>query len=69
MIIFVSLGTTSTFDSSASQARDFDPTGWELALVTTPGSNLSATTERQLVGLFLCLLLSVSMKLYLIYTC
>ncbi|XP_021909889.1 putative clathrin assembly protein At2g01600 [Carica papaya] len=43
-------GTTSTFDSSASQARDFDPTGWELALVTTPGSNLSATTERQLAG-------------------
>jgi hypothetical protein len=39
-----------TFNSVAGQAKDFDPTGWELALVTTPSSNISATNERQLVG-------------------
>ncbi|KAJ6988207.1 clathrin assembly protein, partial [Populus alba x Populus x berolinensis] len=39
-----------TFNSAAGQAKDFDPTGWELALVTTPSSNISATNERQLVG-------------------
>ncbi|OMO60651.1 ENTH/ANTH/VHS superfamily protein [Corchorus capsularis] len=42
-------GTTSTFNSSA-QPRDFDPTGWELALVTTPSTDISAPTERQLAG-------------------
>ncbi|KAF5748030.1 clathrin assembly family protein [Tripterygium wilfordii] len=39
-----------TFNSSASQAKDFDPTGWELALVTTPSSNLSSANEPQLAG-------------------
>ncbi|CAA3015217.1 clathrin assembly At2g01600, partial [Olea europaea subsp. europaea] len=41
--------TGATFDSSASQSKDVDPTGWELALVTTPSSNLSSVQERQLV--------------------
>ncbi|KAB5538065.1 hypothetical protein DKX38_015598 [Salix brachista] len=40
-----------TFNSAAGQAKDFDPTGWELALVTTPSSNISATNERQLFRL------------------
>lgn len=39
-----------TFDSGAFQAKDFDPTGWELALVTTPSSNISSANERQLAG-------------------
>ncbi|KAG6759519.1 hypothetical protein POTOM_036000 [Populus tomentosa] len=39
-----------TFNSAAGQAKDLDPTGWELALVTTPSSNISATNERQLAG-------------------
>lgn len=39
-----------TFDSNAVQAKDFDPTGWELALVTTPSTNISSANERQLVG-------------------
>ncbi|KAF8099288.1 hypothetical protein N665_0247s0066 [Sinapis alba] len=39
---------SSIFDFS--QARDSDPSGWELALVTTPSSDISATTERQLAG-------------------
>lgn len=42
--------TAPTFDSSASQAKDFDPTGWELALVTTPSTDISAANERQLAG-------------------
>ncbi|KAK6921637.1 AP180 N-terminal homology (ANTH) domain [Dillenia turbinata] len=29
---------------------NFDPTGWELALVTTPSSNISAVNDRQLAG-------------------
>ncbi|KAK3222014.1 hypothetical protein Dsin_009039 [Dipteronia sinensis] len=41
---------SSTFDSSAGQIKDFDPTGWELALVTTPSTNISAANERQLAG-------------------
>ncbi|KAL0372727.1 UNVERIFIED_CONTAM: putative clathrin assembly protein [Sesamum calycinum] len=41
---------TTPFDSDASQVKDFDPTGWELALVTTPSTNLSSVQERQLAG-------------------
>ncbi|KAL3501912.1 hypothetical protein ACH5RR_036361 [Cinchona calisaya] len=41
---------TTPFDSNAATAKDFDPTGWELALVTTPSSNISSAQERQLAG-------------------
>ncbi|XP_061357303.1 putative clathrin assembly protein At2g01600 isoform X2 [Gastrolobium bilobum] len=34
----------------AAQAKDFDPNGWELALVTTPSTNISSVNERQLAG-------------------
>ena len=43
-------GAAPTFNSNAVQ-KDFDATGWELALVTTPSSNISSVNERQLVGL------------------
>ncbi|XP_019160291.1 PREDICTED: putative clathrin assembly protein At2g01600 isoform X2 [Ipomoea nil] len=36
--------------SETVQPKDFDPTGWELALVSTPGTNLSTPQERQLAG-------------------
>ncbi|KAG6714144.1 hypothetical protein I3842_05G188700 [Carya illinoinensis] len=39
-----------TFDSNSVHAKDFDATGWELALVTTPSSNISSVNERQLAG-------------------
>ncbi|XP_009351512.2 putative clathrin assembly protein At2g01600 [Pyrus x bretschneideri] len=39
-----------TFNSSAVQTNGFDPTGWELALVTTPSTDISAPNERQLAG-------------------
>ncbi|XP_028059311.1 putative clathrin assembly protein At2g01600 [Camellia sinensis] len=42
--------TASSLDSGAVLAKDFDPTGWELALVTTPSSNMSSVNERQLAG-------------------
>ncbi|XP_010654389.1 putative clathrin assembly protein At2g01600 isoform X1 [Vitis vinifera] len=45
-----SAAAAPTFDSGAFQAKDFDPTGWELALVTTPSSNISSANERQLAG-------------------
>ncbi|ESQ35312.1 hypothetical protein EUTSA_v10007171mg [Eutrema salsugineum] len=32
------------------QARALDPSGWELALVTTPSNDITAATERQLAG-------------------
>ncbi|KAI3763755.1 hypothetical protein L2E82_13752 [Cichorium intybus] len=32
------------------QSKDFDPTGWELALVTTPSTDISSFQERQLAG-------------------
>ncbi|KAK4772544.1 hypothetical protein SAY86_014319 [Trapa natans] len=43
-------GPGTELDSSTAQVKDFDPTGWELALVTTPGTNISVATERQLAG-------------------
>ncbi|EEF34597.1 putative clathrin assembly protein At2g01600 isoform X2 [Ricinus communis] len=39
-----------TFNSGAGQPKDFDPTGWELALVTTPSANISSVNDRQLAG-------------------
>ncbi|KAE8654444.1 putative clathrin assembly protein [Hibiscus syriacus] len=42
--------TASNFNYGAGQPNDFDPTGWELALVTAPSTNISAATERQLAG-------------------
>ncbi|KAJ7942935.1 ENTH/ANTH/VHS superfamily protein [Quillaja saponaria] len=42
----------STFDSGTVQAKDYDPNGWELALVTTPSNNISTVNERQLAGGF-----------------
>ncbi|XP_047308281.1 putative clathrin assembly protein At2g01600 [Impatiens glandulifera] len=43
--------TSSSFEVSSSQTKDFDPTGWELALVTTPSSsNIASVNERQLAG-------------------
>ncbi|KAK7407661.1 hypothetical protein VNO78_09658 [Psophocarpus tetragonolobus] len=41
---------STALDSSAAQAKDFDPTGWELALVSTPSTNISLVNERQLAG-------------------
>ncbi|XP_031274992.1 putative clathrin assembly protein At2g01600 [Pistacia vera] len=42
--------TAPTFNSHAGQPKDFDPTGWELALVTTPSTDISAANDRQLAG-------------------
>ncbi|CAH8353804.1 unnamed protein product [Eruca vesicaria subsp. sativa] len=39
---------SSIFDFT--QTSNSDPSGWELALVTTPSSDISAATERQLAG-------------------
>ncbi|KAI3497824.1 hypothetical protein L1887_33397 [Cichorium endivia] len=36
--------------SNGVQSKDFDPTGWELALVTTPSTDISSFQERQLAG-------------------
>lgn len=41
---------SSAFGSGATQSKDFNPTGWELALVSTPSTNISAANERQLAG-------------------
>lgn len=46
----MNIGTASAFNSSAAQTKDFDPTGWELALVSTPSTDISSVNERQLVG-------------------
>ncbi|KAL8218685.1 hypothetical protein R6Q57_022058 [Mikania cordata] len=40
----------SVSSGSAFQAKDFDPTGWELALVTTPSTDISSVQDRQLAG-------------------
>ncbi|KAK3027665.1 hypothetical protein RJ639_041902 [Escallonia herrerae] len=41
---------SSPFDTGAVQGKDLDPTGWELALVSAPSSNISSVQERQLAG-------------------
>ena len=56
-----------TFNSAAGQVKDLDPTGWELALVTTPSSNISATNERQLVGLLFFLFSFPYMHTYIVH--
>ncbi|CAJ1938895.1 unnamed protein product [Sphenostylis stenocarpa] len=48
-IVPTETGTASAFSSTA-QTKDFDPTGWELALVSTPSTDISAANERQLAG-------------------
>ncbi|KAI3730666.1 hypothetical protein L1987_61838 [Smallanthus sonchifolius] len=40
----------ATSSGSGFQAKDFDPTGWELALVTTPSTDISSVQDRQLAG-------------------
>ncbi|KAI4379079.1 hypothetical protein MLD38_005418 [Melastoma candidum] len=42
--------TPLDFLSFQAQSKDFDPTGWELALVVTPSNDFSAINERQLAG-------------------
>lgn len=49
-LAIVPSGTSSPFDMETAGPKDFDPTGWELALVTAPSNNLSTVQERQLAG-------------------
>uniref|UniRef100_A0A803LJM5 ENTH domain-containing protein n=1 Tax=Chenopodium quinoa TaxID=63459 RepID=A0A803LJM5_CHEQI len=46
-LAIVSSGAASTSNSGTASAN-FDPSGWELALVTTPSTDISTHTERQL---------------------
>lgn len=46
----LALAIVPSGDAEATQPKDFDPTGWELALVSTPSTNLSTAQERQLAG-------------------
>ncbi|KAL9229294.1 hypothetical protein vseg_004778 [Gypsophila vaccaria] len=40
----------TTSNSGTATTKEFDPTGWELALVSTPSTDISSYTERQLAG-------------------
>ncbi|KAF6144610.1 hypothetical protein GIB67_006102 [Kingdonia uniflora] len=42
--------STAPYNSSVIQTNIMDPSGWELALVTTPSSQISSLNERQLAG-------------------
>lgn len=54
-------GETSTSGTATLQDKGFDPTGWELALVTTPSTNTnSMAMDSNLVG-FLTLSLRIFM--------
>jgi hypothetical protein len=50
LAIVPSGNNNSPFGSDGFQALDLDPTGWELALVSTPSTDISAAHERQLGG-------------------
>lgn len=49
-LAIVTSDSASTSNSGNAFIKEFDPTGWELALVTTPSSDISSATERQLAG-------------------
>lgn len=52
-IVFASLSDgASTTGNTAFQEKGFDPTGWELALVTAPSNTTSSTSVSQLVCFF-----------------
>lgn len=65
-IVFLFLVESLPFDFG--QARDLDPSGWELALVTTPSNDISAATERQLVRCILVLVIMACIN-YVPLTC
>ncbi|VAH22165.1 unnamed protein product [Triticum turgidum subsp. durum] len=50
LAIVTSDASTSTTGSTAWQDKGFDPTGWELALVTAPSNTNSSATDSQLGG-------------------
>ncbi|XP_038987677.1 putative clathrin assembly protein At5g57200 isoform X2 [Phoenix dactylifera] len=51
-LAIVPSGGAPSSDSGMVQEKGFDPSGWELALVTTPSSNNSSMVENQLGGGF-----------------
>ncbi|RRT45378.1 hypothetical protein BHE74_00054147 [Ensete ventricosum] len=52
MKIMLNLPSDATTNSGTAQDQVFDPTGWELALVTTPSSNNATVVESKLVSFF-----------------
>ncbi|MCL7042545.1 hypothetical protein MKW94_021299 [Papaver nudicaule] len=46
----LALAIVSSDSSASALPTEFDPSGWELALVTTPGTNISSANDRQLGG-------------------
>ncbi|KAG1368157.1 putative clathrin assembly protein [Cocos nucifera] len=51
-LAIVPSGDTTSGDSGMVQEKGFDPSGWELALVTTPSNTNSSMVESQLGGGF-----------------
>ncbi|XP_010921255.1 putative clathrin assembly protein At2g01600 isoform X1 [Elaeis guineensis] len=51
-LAIVPSGDTTSIDSGMTQEKGFDPSGWELALVTTPSSTNSSMVESHLGGGF-----------------
>ncbi|CAO2828514.1 unnamed protein product [Amaranthus hypochondriacus] len=49
-LAIVSSDAASTSNTGTASGKEFDPTGWELALVTTPSSDAPTHTERELAG-------------------
>jgi hypothetical protein len=48
--LYVLDASTSTTSTTGWQDKGFDPTGWELALVTAPSNMNSSAADSQLVG-------------------
>ncbi|KAI3910370.1 hypothetical protein MKX01_034764 [Papaver californicum] len=46
----LALAIVSSDSSAPAPPNEFDPSVWELALVTTPGTNISSANDRQLGG-------------------
>lgn len=62
--LYVLDASTSTTGSTAWQDKGFDPTGWELALVTAPSNTNSSATDSQLVGFSTFAILFFSEDIY-----
>ncbi|PIA63849.1 hypothetical protein AQUCO_00201285v1 [Aquilegia coerulea] len=46
----LALAIVPSNDTNTVERKELDPSGWELALVTTPSSNISSANDRQLAG-------------------
>jgi hypothetical protein len=64
LYLYVLDASTSTTSTTGWQDKGFDPTGWELALVTAPSNTNSSAADSQLVSFSALVILFFSEDFY-----